>query len=38
MPFLGQIDMNEVIKYGEGLYYAFYCGNCQVSATIYQQT
>lgn len=37
MPFLGQIS-NEDFMESEGIYYAFHCMTCGVTATSYQQT
>jgi len=37
MVFIAQLS-NEDYESGEGIYYAFVCRNCQVSATHYQQT
>jgi len=38
MRFLAQFDNLAMEKPEEGLYYAFFCGACQVSAVTYQQT
>jgi len=38
MPFIGQISNEDFVKYGEGIYYAFRCPKCNVTATCYQQT
>jgi hypothetical protein len=38
MPFIGQISNEDFMEYGEGIYYAFRCPQCNVSATCYQQT
>lgn len=38
MPFVGQISKEDFIENGEGNYYAFFCSQCRVSATCYQQT
>jgi hypothetical protein len=37
MPFIGQIS-NEDFEEAEGIYYAFYCETCGVTATTYQQS
>ncbi len=38
MPFIGQISNEDFMDYGEGIYYAFHCADCDVTATRYQQT
>jgi hypothetical protein len=38
MNFIGQIDMEDVEDYGEGIYYCHYCTNCKTTGTNYQQT
>lgn len=38
MPFVAQIDLEDVDEYGEGNYYVFHCGDCEIAATGYQQT
>ncbi|MEZ0368815.1 MAG: hypothetical protein ACAI44_06990 [Candidatus Sericytochromatia bacterium] len=38
MPFVAQLKMDEVEEYAEGVYYAFACSDCRVTATAYQQT
>lgn len=38
MPFVGQISNEDFMEYGEGIYYAFHCPDCAISATMYQQT
>jgi len=38
MPFVGQISNEDFMEYGEGIYYAFRCPQCNVTATCYQQT
>jgi hypothetical protein len=38
MLFIGQVSGEDVEDLGEGIYYAFVCHECQVSATLYQQT
>ena len=38
MPFIGQISNADFMQYGEGIYYAFRCPHCDVTATFYQQT
>jgi hypothetical protein len=38
MPFVGQISNADFEEYGEGIYYAFRCSRCNVTATCYQQT
>jgi hypothetical protein len=38
MNFIGQIDMEDVEDYGEGIYYLHYCEKCKITGTNYQQT
>jgi len=38
MDFIGQIDMEDVEEYGEGLYYFQYCRKCRITGVNYQQT
>jgi hypothetical protein len=38
MPFLAQLDRTDVEEYGEGIYYMFFCKECGVAATSYQQS
>jgi len=38
MDFIGQIDMEDVEEYGEGLYYFQYCRKCRITGANYQQT
>jgi len=38
MLFIGQISNEDFMEYGEGIYYAFHCPTCNVTATSYQQT
>lgn len=38
MPFIGQISNDEYDRYGDGIYYAFVCPGCRVTATSYQTT
>jgi hypothetical protein len=38
MDFIGQIDMEDVKEYGEGIYYFQYCKSCDITGTNYQQT
>ena len=38
MPFLAQLDNGALEKPEEGIFYAFYCPECRVSAVSYQQT
>lgn len=43
MQFFGQVAMEELgedvhFEYGEGIYYAFACTDCGLSAASYQQT
>lgn len=38
MVFKGQVAAEDIEKYREGIYYAFYCSICNISATHYQQT
>ncbi len=38
MMFLAQIDHADIDDYTEGIYYAFFCPTCRVTATGYQQT
>jgi hypothetical protein len=38
MPVVGQISNEDFMEYGEGIYYAFRCPRCNVTATCYQQT
>lgn len=38
MDFVGQIDMEDVEEYGEGLYYFHYCKSCNITGSNYQQT
>jgi hypothetical protein len=38
MPFVGQISNEDFMEFGEGIYYAFRCPHCKVTATCYQQT
>ena len=38
MTFIGQVDVDDVLAHGEGMYYALVCPACRVSGTTYQQT
>lgn len=38
MMFLAQIDRDDIEDHSEGIYYAFVCNDCRVTATAYQQT
>jgi len=38
MTFVAQIANEEIEKYGEGTYFMYVCGDCNISATNYQQT
>lgn len=38
MPFLAQLAHDEVVEDTEGTFYAFYCRECAVTGTVYQQT
>ena len=38
MDFIGQVDMEDVEEYGEGIYYFHYCSNCHITGSNYQQT
>jgi hypothetical protein len=38
MPLVGQISNDDFMEYGEGIYYAFHCAGCGVTATNYQQS
>lgn len=38
MMFIGQISNDDCLDYSEGIYYAFICSGCSISATMYQQT
>ena len=38
MQYIGQIDMEDVEDYGEGIYYFHFCGKCKITGTNYQQT
>lgn len=38
MTFIGQISLEDVQEYGEGMYYALICPDCRVTGTTYQQT
>lgn len=38
MQYVGQIDMEDVEDYGEGIYYFHYCQKCRITGTNYQQT
>ncbi len=38
MIFIGQIANDDCLDYSEGIYYAFICSGCSMSATTYQQT
>lgn len=38
MKFIGQIDWADIEEYGEGIYYAFVCEECNIAATNYQQS
>lgn len=38
MNFIGQMDMEDVQEYGEGIYYAHHCPRCKITGTNYQQT
>jgi hypothetical protein len=38
MIFIGQISNDDCLDYSEGIYYAFICSKCSISATTYQQT
>ena len=37
MIFIG-LDWEQIEEYGEGIYYMFLCSDCQVTATLFQQT
>ncbi|WP_252250921.1 DUF1963 domain-containing protein [Clostridium sp. ZBS13] len=38
MMFVGQVSMEDLEEYGEGIYYGFICNECKIAATGYQQT
>jgi len=38
MKFIGQVDWADIVEYGEGMYYAFICEECNIAATNYQQS
>jgi uncharacterized protein with PIN domain len=38
MKFIAQIDMEDVMEYGEGIYYFHYCEKCDISGCNYQQS
>ncbi|MBC7488294.1 MAG: hypothetical protein H7282_16260 [Cytophagaceae bacterium] len=38
MNFVGQIDMEEVEEYGEGMYYFHHCPDCKTTGANYPQT
>lgn len=38
MPFYGQLDMSDIVEYGEGLYYFFYCEDCKVCGCNFDQS
>lgn len=38
MKFIAQFDWEDVENYGEGIYYAFICSDCNTVATHYQQS
>lgn len=38
MKFIAQFDWEDVENYGEGIYYAFICSDCNIAATHYQQS
>jgi hypothetical protein len=38
MQFIGQVDVGDMTRYGEGVYYAFLCKPCGMACTHYQQT
>ncbi|MBN1056078.1 MULTISPECIES: DUF1963 domain-containing protein [unclassified Clostridium] len=38
MMFVGQVSMEDLEAYGEGIYYGFICNECKIAATGYQQT
>ncbi|MDS0524715.1 hypothetical protein NNC19_03420 [Clostridium sp. SHJSY1] len=38
MIFIGQVSMEDVMEYGEGIYYGFLCKECKITGTAYQQT
>lgn len=38
MTFIAQFDWEDVENYGEGIYYAFICSDCNIAATHYQQS
>ncbi|MCU1288450.1 MAG: hypothetical protein JWN60_679, partial [Acidobacteria bacterium] len=38
MRYIGQIDMEDVEEYGEGIYYFHFCEKCKITGTNYQQT
>lgn len=38
MTFIGQLDWEQIVEYGEGIYYMFLCADCKVTATLFQQT
>ena len=38
MKFIGQIDCADIEEYGDGMYYAFVCEECNIAATHYQQS
>ncbi|MDP4182674.1 MAG: DUF1963 domain-containing protein [Bacillota bacterium] len=36
MMFLGQLQGSDIVEFGAGIYYAFICHECKISATSYQ--
>ncbi len=38
MMFVGQVSNEELAEFSEGVYYAFFCRECGIGATEYQQT
>lgn len=38
MQYIGQVDMEDVEDYNEGIYYFHYCEKCRITGTNYQQT
>jgi hypothetical protein len=38
MPFIGQVHVEDLEPFSEGTYYGFFCVECGMAATVYQQT
>lgn len=38
MQFVGQVAVEDLAEYGEGIYYAHFCLDCRIGTSVYQQT